>query len=175
MKEETGINEELKKGFELYHKGEVEEAWECFQMILKEHPENEKARKAIELIEAHPKYRDREKKLIEDDLREQREKQKKLGEEMEEKTRREGVGARSNPAIPWMIIGFVLVVIGLFLLLSASSPQPPSGMQAEDWENYADEVENYAGVVRMGSIIELLGLLIFMSATIWGVSWNAKK
>lgn len=99
-------------------------------------------------------------------------------EEQREKGRGRIRGNANNPAIPWMIIGFILVIIGLFILLSASSPQLPSQdehISSEDWEDYADEVENYAGIVRVGSIIELLGLLIFMPATIWGVSWNAKK
>ena len=80
-----------------------------------------------------------------------------------------------NPAIPWMILGFILVIIGLFIITatSMSVPQPPSGTQAKDWENYADDLQTYANNLKYGSVIEIIGLLIFMLAAIYGVSVNA--
>ena len=54
-----------------------------------------------------------------------------------------------------------------------SVPQPPSGTQAKDWENYADDLQTYANNLKYGSVIEIIGLLMFMLAAIYGVEANA--
>lgn len=143
------VEDEIKKGRLLYHEEKLDEAWECLRPIVEEHPENESAKEAMELVEEAIRSKGK----------------KEQG--------REKIGY--NPAIPWMSVGFILVIIGLFIIIatSMSPPQPPSGMQAEDWENYADEMQTYADYIKYGGIIELIGLVLFMSATIYGVSWNA--
>jgi len=74
---------------------------------------------------------------------------------------------KSNPAIPWMSIGCILVIVGLGLSIVI---QPPSGeyttTTAKEWETYAD-------FLKYCSIINIIGLLLFMVATIYGMSWNA--
>ncbi len=85
----------------------------------------------------------------------------------------------SNPAIEWMMIGCFLVLVGLIVIILASVWTPdiyhPDMTEEESLKAYANELEEKATYVFYGGVIEIIGFLIFMPATIWGVSWNAER
>jgi len=84
-----------------------------------------------------------------------------------------------NPAIPWMILGFILVVVGLGVVILASAWTPdiyhPDMTEEESLKAYANELEEKATYIFYGGMIEFVGFLIFMISTIYGVSWNVKR
>ena len=116
--------------------------------------------------------------LFTDYKRRTKQEERERKEERMERKREEIRATTHNPAIPWMILGFILVIIGLFMMTTAiaSPPQQPTAYEyGYDWEHYADEVQSNSDVIFWGGMIELIGFLIFMPATIWGVSWNVKR
>lgn len=95
---------------------------------------------------------------------------------------RSGGVVGENPAIKWMILGFVLVIIGLAMV----SYPPPSLKNykgywddergwVSDKEQYQEDLRVFTYIMEIGAIFRLIGTLSFMSATIWGVWRNSKN